>query len=532
MHTFTETPRAAHRARRLLVTAALVGSVGLVGCGTTVPLAQQGTAAGGLQGRTPSGGGPSTAGSGVTSADTVAGSPAAVVASPGGGAGTATGGASSQTSQSSQGGTQGGPGSNGTPSAAHLSNGGNVPGMTATTVKVGLEQVNTAALEGFATAIGANASIGNADGWQTAMISWVNKNGGLAHRTLVPVYYQAQVGASNDTNNQAACAAWAQDTHVYLAMAFQSEGSGAVSCLRSRGILSVAANYEVGSVDDFNRFAPYYYTPSSLETVSLARAYIEGLYGAGFFETGQKMGLLYMNYPEYQVAVDKGLKPALAARHLSLSDEISINYDGNPADVSQTTAAIQGAELKFASEGIKEVLSLDSGGTIALFYMEAAQQQHQSFRYGLNSTSDGSFLEGQNGVASQLANSIIVGTAPAYDTNNLATAPPNPDRDRCFAILKAAGYIPGSAVDREAMLNICAFFFFIKTVMDHAQTFGAQGFAGAVAALGRNPGTASASDADSFGPGKEWGADAYAIATWSANCSCFAYTGGAHPITS
>jgi hypothetical protein len=520
------TPRVLRRG--LFVCGVLVSSIGLIGCGTTVPLARgSGTGSKGFQEQAAAGAVAPVGGSGTVAANAAGVSPSLGVT----GAGAASAVAGGSRSQAAPGSPMTGASQSGAAAASGHTNGASVPGITATTVKVGLGTANTAALQAFATATGLNASVGNADGWQTALIDWVNHSGGLAHRTLVPVYYEYQVGASNDTNNQAACAAWTQDAHVFIANALENEGSGPVSCLRSHGIISVASNYEVGSVNDFNQFAPYYYTPSSLETVSLARSYIQGLYGSGFFQAGQKIGLIYFNYPEYQVAVDRGLKPALSAYHLALSDETSITYDGNPSDLSQVTAAISGAELKFASEGIKEVLSLDSGGTIALFYMQAAQQQHQSFRYGLNSTSDGSFLEGQNGVASQLANSIIVGTKPAYDTNNLASAPPNPDRDRCFAILKAAGYIPSGAVDREAMTDICAFFFFLKVVMDRAKTLDVQGFAAAVASLGSNPGTASGSDADFFGPGRPWGAAAYAIATWSSNCACFAYRGGAHPIS-
>ena len=403
------------------------------------------------------------------------------------------------------------------------------PGITATTVKIGLQRVNTQALEAFAGAMGTNASIGNVDGWTTTLVNWVNEHGGLAGRKLAPVYYEGQTGASNATNNQAACSTWAEDNHVYLAYAFQYEGSGAVACLRNHGVISAGSSADVGSVNDFAKYGPYYYAPSSMESVSLARAYVRGLHEASFFAPGGKIGLLYFDYAEYQLAVDRGIKPTLAGYGLHLTDQASIAYHGDPSEAGNIATAVSNAELKFATEGITEVLFLDSGGTIGLFYMQAAQQQHRSFRYGFNSTSDASFLEGQGGISEQLARTTIVGTKPAYDTNDLASAPRNPDRDRCFAILKAAGFTPGSAIDRQGMTDLCAFFFFAKAALDHATTFDAAGFASAVAALGSNPSTGSASNGDGFAPQKAWGGAAYGIATWRAACSCFKYAGPAHP---
>lgn len=512
-------------ARALLACAATAAL--LAACGTTVPLTStRATGSGGantglgnpLEGGA---GGNSTTSTGSTGGGLLSGSSATGGTTPGqgsaagwpGGPSGSTSGAGSATSQSS-----GRPGSS------------NVPGVTSKEVKIGVERIDTAALGAFANSAGVKAGIGNLNGFQDALIAWVNRSGGLAGRKLTPVFFQANLSASNQSNDAARCATWAEDNHVYAAQAGITEGTGAVPCLAKHGVVSInTLETAPGSVDDFNRYRPYYYAPSATETVSLARSYVTGLHSAGFFQPSAKIGLLYFDYPEFRVAKERGLKPALARLGLSVSSEYSVSYSGNPAEAGNISAAVSSAELKFASVGVKKVLFLDSGGTLALFFMENAQNQHQAFDYGLNSTSDAAFLEGQSGISSQLPRSVVAGVQPARDSNDLGSAPRNPDRDRCFAILRAAGFVPGSAVDRQTMTEYCAFYFFLKATFDRASSFGPRGFAAAAASLGHHPGTAAASNGDDFSTGLPWGAARYGIATWRADCSCFKYTGNAHP---
>jgi hypothetical protein len=493
------------------VTAAL-----LAACGTTVPLTS--TQSGAL----PDGG--SGLGTGTTGATTPGGAGSTGGQQPLGTGSTSGGAAAGRTPTTS-------PTSATTGSSPQLpgQSARLVPGTTSTTVKIGVERIDTAALGAFASAVGANAAIGDLNAYQDALISWVNASGGLGGRKLTPVYFQADVSASNQQNDGARCATWAEDNRVYAAQAAVYQGGGATPCLAQHGVVSISTlETAPGSADDFKRYGPYYYAPGAMETVSLARSYVTGLHAAGFFKPSSKIGLLYFDFPEYRVAKERGLKPALSRHGLKVSSEYAIAYSGNPAELGGITAAVQNAELRFAAEGVQQVLFLDAGGTLALFFMQSAQSQHQAFQYGLNSTTDAAFLEGQS-VSSELARATVAGTMPARDTNDMASAPRNPDRDRCLAILKAAGHTISSQVDRKAVFGYCSFYFFLKAAFDRASSYDPQGFAKAVAGLGRNPGTAAASNGDDFSPGAPWGATKYAIARWRTECSCFKYNGQAQP---
>jgi hypothetical protein len=265
-----------------------------------------------------------------------------------------------------------------------------------------------------------------------------------------------------------------------------------------------------------------------METVSLARSYVTGLHEAGFFKPASKIGLLYFDFPELRVASSRGLKPTLSRYGLKVSSEYAIAYSGNPAELGSVTAAVQNAELRFAAEGVQQVLFLDAGGTLALFFMQSAQSQHQAFQYGLNSTTDPAFLEGQS-VSSELAKAIVTGTMPARDTNDMASAPRNPDRDRCLAILKTGGYPLPSHVVRNAVFGFFTFFLLLMAAFVRATSYDPRGLAKAVADLGRSPGTAAGSNGDDFSLGLPWGAARYAIARWRTDCSCFKYSGPARP---
>jgi hypothetical protein len=402
--------------------------------------------------------------------------------------------------------------------------------MTATTVKIGVERIDTAALGTFANSAGLNASIGDLNAYQDALIAWVNKSGGLAGRRLTPVFFQADISAGNQRNDAARCATWAEDNRVYAAQAAVYQGGGAVPCLAQRGVVSISTlETAPGSVDDFTRYSPYYYAPGVMETVSLARSYVTGLHEARFFTPSSKVGLLYFDFPEYRVAKERGLKPALSRYGLKVASEYAITYNGNASELGAISAAVQSAELRFATEGVREVLFLDAGGTLALLFMQSAQNQGQSFGYGLNSTSDAAFLEGQSGLSSQLSRAVVAGAMPGRDTQDMASAPRNPDRDRCLAILRAAGYTITSSVDRKAVFGYCSFYFFLKAAFDRASSFDPRGLAKGVLAMGRSPGTAAASNGDDFSLGHPWGAARYAIARWRSGCSCFKYDGKAHP---
>lgn len=506
------------RARTVL--AGVATAAALVACGTTVPLTSTtsttpGAAGSGLGASTAGSTGEGPAGTGLPPSRTTTGG-SSPGQPPAGTSTSAPGGAASSSTGSA-------------PQVSGRSTAASVPGVTSTTVKIGVERIDTAALGAFANAVGAKASIGDLNAYQQALISWVNRSGGLAGRTLTPVYFQADVAAGNQRNDAARCATWAEDNHVFAAQAAYYQGGGAVPCLAKRGVVSVSTlEVAPGSPDDFARYRPYYYAPGAMDTVSLARSYVTGLHEAGFLHPSAEIGLLYFDFPEYRAAKERGLKPALARYGMKVASEYGITFGGNASETGNISAAVQNAELKFASEGIQEVLFLDSGGTLALFFMESAQSQHQSFRYGLNSTDDAGFLEGQ-GVASELARSVVAGTQPGRDTEDMASAPRNPDRDRCLAILKAAGHTITSSVDRKAVFGYCSFYFFLKAAFARAASFDPRGFAQAVAALGRTPGTAAASNGDDFSSGHPWAAARYAISTWRTDCACFRYDGRARP---
>ena len=493
--------------RRLLLAGTVALAVG--GCGTTVPVASQLSVSGTDNGASaPAQAAAGAAGQPGTGAAPGAGSPAL------GGAGVPATGVAA------------GPGAGSGATGVAQASGGpavSVPGMTATTVDVGTVTVDTASLGAFAKAAGVNGAISDPTAAMNAVTSWVNAHGGLAGRRMRTVSYTYDVSKSESENDGAACALWTQDHHVFAGFPQGNVNDGGVACLKQHGVLSVSAADDPGSVDSFRQFAPYYYAPSALETVSLARQNVLGLHEHGFFTPGAKIGLIYFDFAEYRTAIEKGLKPALAQYGLKIDSSYAISYGGNAAELGAVSAAISNAQLRFAASGINHVLLLDKGGTIALFFMQQAHNQGMHYRYGLNSTSYTSFLAEQSGISDQLASSVVVGTLPTGDTQDLRYAPRNPARDLCFGILRKAGIVPQSAADAKTLAGLCATVFFLKAALDHASSFDPAGIGRAVAALGASPATAANSVRDHFGPGRPWGSSARGYLTYYDDCTCFRY---------
>ena len=205
---------------------AMIALLALAGCGSTVPVdTGQITADGsinGLQTTAP-----------LDSANTtIAGGTTGTIA-PGGVVGS---GSSATDAAATSGAAGAGPrgttdysASGGTPSSA--TNTSNVPGVTATTVKLGVEYIDAAALNAYATAAGANGT-GGIDGLAAykAAVGAVNRGGGAGGRKIEIVPYKRSISDNNAQVAQAECAAWTEDNHVFAATAYVTQGSKRAAC--------------------------------------------------------------------------------------------------------------------------------------------------------------------------------------------------------------------------------------------------------------------------------------------------------------
>jgi ABC-type branched-subunit amino acid transport system substrate-binding protein len=401
--------------------------------------------------------------------------------------------------------------------------------VTTTTVKLGVEYISTAELGAFANAAGVDA-VGQTDMLQAyqAAAAAVNKAGGVAGgRRLVIVPRQRSTSESNAQASQSTCSAFTEDERVLLANAFHAQGTSAVPCLTSRGVVAIGgAAVEAGSQLDFQRFGGKYASPGTVETITAARAYVEALVRQGFLTKSGKVGLLWFDFDDFRVARDRGLVPALSRAGISLAAEYAATYRGSASDLGSIASQMQNAVLKFRSQGIDRVLTLDYQGTLQYFFMTSAENQSYRPKYGLATWSDAEFLRA-NGDADQLAGSTGIGWMPGYDLA-VRQLPVDAPKKRCLAAMKAAG-VPALQAQTDTLIQLraCEEVFFAERLLNTATDLSPRGLTAAAAALGEQP--SYAGFADRFGATKLWGAAAYRDLSFGSSCSCFSYRGANRP---
>ena len=402
---------------------------------------------------------------------------------------------------------------------------GNVPGVTDTIVKLGVEHLSTEELAAFSDAAGVQA-VGKTDQLQAyeAVVAEVNRRGGVAGgRRLVIVPRKRSISESNSQAAQRSCAAFTEDDRVLVANGYFVQDSPMVPCLADRGVLSVAAGYvEAGSQRDFQRFSGRYMAPAVVDTITAARGYVVALVRQGFLTPKSTVGLLWFDFADVVAARQSGLLPALKRHGITLKSEYRATYKGDPAELGQIASQMQNASLRFRADGVDRVLTLDYNGTLQFFFMQNAENQGYRPKYGLASWSDAEFLRA-NSSKEQLAGSTGIGWLPAYDVDQ-QHQPLDPAKQRCLAIMKTAKMPPIAAqTDRILQYQACSMVLHVAAVLNTATELTPAGLAAAAASLGDQPSYAGFSD--SYARDKLWGGAAYRDLAYDTSCSCFTYRG-------
>jgi hypothetical protein len=397
-------------------------------------------------------------------------------------------------------------------------------------VKFGLEYISAASLGTFADAAGVKG-VGQVDPLAAyrAVVDAVNRAGGVAGgRKLVLVPRNRSLSEDTAQAAQLSCAAFTEDNHVLAAAAALTQGSPLVSCLASRGVMSVTAGFsEAGSQHDFSHFAGRYVAASTADTISASRAYVDALVRQGFLSPKNKVGLLWFDFPDFKAAKDEGIQAELRARGMSLAADFRSTYNGNPAELGPIASQMQSAALKFRAAGVDRVITLDYNGTLQFFFMNNAQQQGYHPRYGLASWSDTEFLRA-NASAEQLAGSTGIGWLPANDLS-VAQQPKDGPHPRCAAAMKAAGMPPAQAQADVIIENqACDVVFYLADLLKAARNLTPPGLGAAAASLGARPSYSSFSN--SYARNKFWGVASYRDLAYGTACACFSYTGSTHDL--
>ena len=386
-------------------------------------------------------------------------------------------------------------------------------GVTATTISLGVDTYCSATLSTDSAAGIKGVPTLTGQQLYTAMINYVNAHGGIAGRKVTPVIYQE----CGTYSQQAICAAFTQDNHVFAIISDESHFDGTLlSCLTPVGVPLVNDFEGIYDQDMIDGSTSGFYLPDMISGQRLVSDWIPGLQSQGYFGSSPKVGLLSVDDPIYE-KVQAGVGPALQAAGYSLAatEDISIT------DESTAAQEIDSAVLNFKQQGIDHVLIMDDGAELTYLFGEAAESQNYYPRLGLNSINVPQ-LVADNVPAKALAGAVGVGWVPQIDVNT----PPDSNTaavNQCVSIYAAEGISLSGPNNATVALLACSLVLFFKAAFEGATSISAAGFRGGVEKLGTSYQSPYTFDT-TFGPNRYDGASAYRGFSFSTSCSCFQYT--------
>ena len=393
------------------------------------------------------------------------------------------------------------------------------PGVTDDQIFIGIP-VTSDAGEGATLALGFNLGIGDRQAAAQAIVDYLNDQGGIKGREIVPVYFvydfQNAVNAElRDAESQAACTLWTEDTPVFAAYAQIEQAELAISCLASRGTPVIDhSNY----VDEtlFAEIGDFYYAPGApagLQLERQAQVYVDGLVAQGFLTADSVVGIFFLDEPKFTRTLEGVLLPALASHGITLGESIGISG----LEDNFTNIAVQ-----FREADVTHVLSYGAGATQTATFMGAAAEQGFFPKYGLHSDHILAFIQ-EIIPAALLSGSVAVGWFPIYDVG--AAQDPGGPTDAtttCMQIMEGAGQWFGKSLGWLWQTGYCDALFFIAAAAERADELTPEGFRRGVEALGSDFQAASTFQTF-FGPGRHSGVDAVRFIGYQDDCGCFAY---------
>lgn len=397
-----------------------------------------------------------------------------------------------------------------------------MPGVTPTTIKIGLELAGNAPATRKAFGLPDPPGPDPKQGFQE-LVSYINKHGGIAHRRLsLDVTETDLTEGSFESQAQAVCSKFTEDDHVYAVISSVARTSTLFDCLAQHKTIGLP--YYIGlafSPTQWSRDADYLYAPGYVSD-ERAGVLVDSWVRSKLITKSSRIGLISVDDPAHQL-FSAAVRDRLRFYGMTVTDE----YKASPAkDISGVGVASQqmsNAVLKFRTENIDRVLFANTAGGGPFFFMPAAENQHYYPKYGISTYE---FLRTLVTAAPKaaMARSYGPGWAPAYDLTDARFLPKNALRARCSKIFTDAG----EDVSGDAQLTIggaCEPFWLLRDVLARVVSGESPDFRSAFETLGSYP--TPYSDPLRFVPrARHEGIDTYRQLSFDSRYGCYKYVSG------
>jgi ABC-type branched-subunit amino acid transport system substrate-binding protein len=370
--------------------------------------------------------------------------------------------------------------------------------------------------EAFVSGMGTEASFGNGRRQVQAVVDELNANGGIAGRKVEPFYGEYDAAAADQEASYAsACAKLTQDDQVFAILTPINVRESVVACAAKARTPLINASFNPGDDYLYRKFGDYFFSPSMLNLDNSVRLMLTTLRGQGALSGDVKVGMLYVGDPQYERVVQGAFVPTLEAWGVPYETAATAQYNA---------AQINGAQLRFAAEGVNLVMFVAPNGINQVLFMQQAEQQGYRPRYFMTD-SDSTRFASQNVPQAQARNIQGVGTLPISNVP-AQQYPSNPREQACLEIMRErSGENTTNRLTSLTATLYCELLWEFAAVTEQVRgSLTVDSWRAAYPTVGRSYRPVSTFGMD-LSSGRHDNATLYRPFGWRGGCSCLTYTG-------
>jgi hypothetical protein len=391
-------------------------------------------------------------------------------------------------------------------SATNVGGGGSARGITAKTITVGIQTFEGFNKAGKALGISAGLPTSETEDNARKVVDYLNKNGGIAGRKIVPVFNDTNIDSANsfDASAQAACSKFTEDNHVFAVLTPEVfDHDTLMSCLAAHQTPALINSVNIYDQTYANRYPGLFYGQSVVFGDRWA-TFINALVAKNYFPKGARIGIVRGTWPE-DLRTTQVLIDTLKSHGLSVTDTVAVDDEVSTPDVAHVLSTMVGIQLRFHTKGINYVI-FEKGPVFPYGFMVAAQSQGYHPHYALTSQANLDFLQA-NASSEQTRNvaGVTFTGLPSHPLENSATR-------FCHNIGSGLGAYCGPLLT-------------LKAALEKAPSLDVPGLAAGFKALGRGFVSPQAIRTD-FGAHYQNGGAAVRTFAWDGAHRSFNYTGG------
>ena len=344
------------------------------------------------------------------------------------------------------------------------------PGVTATTIKIGyyVSELGTVrASLGFQ-----QADYGDVTKQIQAYVAYINANGGLGGRQIIPVIKSYEGSLDAPDYAESFCSSFTQDEQVF-AVVFEGQLQNNVRpCYAARKTIMIDQGLLAKDQVEFDRFAPYLWSPTFPEYGSYLKAQLQTLQSEGWLTGAKGVSIIGIDNDVARRQIDQSVIPFLASVGVTNTQKFFIDT----ANIGSLGAGSSTALTGTANAGLDRVLVVGGARILPIAVTTSEANDLVNVKWAISSYDSPLFLQDNptSVVPATLDGMIGFGALPDGDIRDDPTLPfPNPANTQevlCKQIVDTAGVAPKSGLrtDYKSAFMHCDGTFFLKNVIDRA----------------------------------------------------------------